>query len=56
MVKETHDTMKTKSKNFDILVRLWGPNRQYTFNVDDDGNLINYDEDYFHGTVEDEKN
>ena len=52
MVKEAHDTMKTKSENFNIIIRAWMPTGQYTFNVDDTGKLINYVDDYFDGTVE----
>ena len=53
MVKEAHDTIKTKSNYFTMFVRLWGPTRQYTFLVDDTGELINYLNDYFSGTVQD---
>ena len=52
MVKEAYDTTKTKTDDFVIFVRLFGATRPYTFNVDDTGNLINYVDDYFDGTVE----
>ena len=53
MVKEAHDATKTKTDDFVIFVKLFGATRPYTFNVDDTGNLIDYLDDYFDGTVKD---
>lgn len=58
MTTELHKkALKQTGDDFKIYIRTWAGDTPHTFNVDDSGDLIKFDEDddYYDGVVKDEK-
>ena len=53
MVDELHNRVQKQSNDFAMYIRVWNIDRVYTFTVNDDGDILGYDnhEDYFKGTI-----
>ena len=57
IVKEVYEKVSKNNVNFKIFLRSFGPTHPFTFNIDDTGDIENFQEyeDYYEGTIRQEQ-
>lgn len=51
MVKDAFNKVLKQKKDFKMLLRVMTPSGLRTFNIDEEGNILQFDDDYYKGKV-----